>query len=183
VAESANFTLEEMTGWSLFQIAAWPQSMAKIEQSLKLACGFPPPLLTGHTADGGGLTLIRIAPDRLWAANESGGDRIEFADTVDAVSGAVCRLTEGRRRFRLGGVRVRDVLAKSVAIDWESPGSAPGRAVQTMLHRVPVLLHRLSRDSFDLYAPRTLAQSVSESIADAALEWRKVDAEMVRRSA
>lgn len=169
MAEAAVFTFEETEGWSLLQIAGWLGSTAAIEQSLRRVCGFPPPLATGETATARGLTLIRIAPDRFWAVDESGGDRTEVADAIDPLFGAVTRLTEGRRRFRLGGDRSREVLAKSVAIDWEAPGSAPGRAVQTMLHRVPVLLHRLSRDNFDLYAPRTIAQSVSEWIADAAL--------------
>jgi heterotetrameric sarcosine oxidase gamma subunit len=172
LAESAPFTFEEITGWSLLQIAAWPQSPAAIEQSLRLACGFPPPAAVGDVADGHGLTLIRIATDRIWAVDEAGGDWTKLAEAVDASTGAVSRLTEGRRRFRLSGARTRDVLAKSVAIDWEARRSAPGRTVQTMLHRTPVLLHRLSRESFDLYAPRSVAQSVSDWIAGAALEWR-----------
>jgi sarcosine oxidase subunit gamma len=63
------------------------------------------------------------------------------------------------------------VLAKCVAIDWDAPASSPERAILTMLHRVPVLLHRLGKDDFDLYVPRSFAASLREWIVDAAREF------------
>jgi heterotetrameric sarcosine oxidase gamma subunit len=116
----------------------------------------------------GSATLIGIAPERLWLIEE----KRERRDLSAMPAGLwLTSLTEGRERFRLRGRRCLEVLAKCVAIDWAEPGWPEERAVQTMLHRVPVLLHRKGRVEFDLYVPRSFARSLEEWMGDAAREF------------
>jgi heterotetrameric sarcosine oxidase gamma subunit len=162
------FAMDEMRGWSLVQIAGWHDSTAPIENSIAQLCGIPPLPKVGDVAVAGTISLIRVGPGRIWLLDESGEVAARVADTIDAAQGCVTPLGEGRRRFRLSGERVPEVLQSLVALDLASPSFAPGRAALTMMHRVPVLLHRVAGTTFDLYVPTTFAASLEDWIGAAA---------------
>jgi methylglutamate dehydrogenase subunit D len=167
-ATGQSFAMEEMRGWSLVQVAGWHDSAAAIEQDIAQVCGIAAPAEVGGVAVAGAISLIRVGPGRIWLVDEIGEVFARMADAVDHAQGCVTPLGEGRRRFRLSGERVPDVLRSLVALDLASPSFAPGRAALTMMHRVPVLLHRVARTTFDLYVPTTFSVSLEEWISEAA---------------
>jgi sarcosine oxidase subunit gamma len=162
------FAMEEIRGWSLVQVAGWHDSAAAIEKDIARVCGFPPPAEVGGVGAAGAISVIRIGPSRIWVVDEVGKVSAHMADAVDHAQGCVTPLGEGRRRFRLSGERVPDVLRSLVALDLASPSFAPGRAALTMMHRVPVLLHRVASTTFDLYVPTTFSVSLEEWISETA---------------
>lgn len=164
-----DFAIEEMRGWSLVQVAGWHDSTAAIEQGIARMCGIAPPAEVGGVAVAGAISLIRVGPGRIWLVDEVGEVAARIADAVDDAQGCVTSLREGRRRFRLSGERVPDVLRSLVALDLASPSCAPGRAALTMMHRIPVLLHRIAGTIVDLYAPTTFSASLEEWISEAAV--------------
>jgi heterotetrameric sarcosine oxidase gamma subunit len=171
VADTAReiFAIEEIGGWSLVQFAGWHGTMAALEQAVTAKCGIEAPRKVGGVNRRGSSALIRVAPDRFWLIDDAGMG----SPGVDGGSSFVSTtpLTEGRRRLRLTGMYCRKILAKCVAIDWDIRGPTTDYAIQTMLHRVPILLHRFGEDGFDLFVPRSFKQSLEEWIADAALEF------------
>jgi methylglutamate dehydrogenase subunit D len=162
------FAMEELRGWSLVQIAGWHDSTAAIENAIAQVCGIPPPPAVGDAAVAGAVSLIRVGPGRIWLVDEVGEVAARVADAIDTAQGCVTPLGEGRRRFRLSGKRVPEVLQGLVALDLASSSCAPGRAALTMMHRVPVLLQRVADATFDLYVPTTFAASLEDWIGAAA---------------
>jgi heterotetrameric sarcosine oxidase gamma subunit len=162
------FAMEEIRGWSLVQVAGWHDSTATIEDAIARACGIPPPPEVGGVAVAGAISLIRVGPGRIWLVDEVGEVSARMAGAVDDAQGCVTPLGEGRRRFRLSGTRVSDVLQRLVALDLASPTFAPGRAAPTVMHRVPVLLHRIASTAFEFYVPTTFSTGLEEWISAAA---------------
>jgi sarcosine oxidase subunit gamma len=119
-------------------------------------------------AVAGDVSLIRVGPGRIWLIDEVGEVSARMAGAVDDAQGCVTPLGEGRRRFRLSGDCVPDVLRSLVALDLTSPSCAPGRAALAMMHRVPVLLQRIAVTTFDLYVPTTFSTSLEQWINEAA---------------
>jgi sarcosine oxidase subunit gamma len=162
VAERDHFALDEITDWRLTQIAGWKP--ADFETFATALSGMVAPSSVGDVVKREDVSLIRIAPDRLWLIEEAAS----FVLRLGRIPTNVCvtSLTEGRRRFRLSGELSNAVLSRCIAIDLDDPGLAPGKAVQTCMHRVGVLIHRLSLDSFDLYAPRSFSVSLHQWVTD-----------------
>jgi methylglutamate dehydrogenase subunit D len=162
------FAMEEMRGWRLLQVAGWLDSTAAIEQDIGRVCGVLPPPEVGGVAGAGAIRLIRVGPGRIWLVDEIGEVAARMAGAIDPMQGCLTPLGEGRRRFRLSGERVPDVLKSLVALDPAAPTFAAGRAALTMMHRVPVLLHRIASTTVDLYVPTTFGASLKEWISEAA---------------
>jgi methylglutamate dehydrogenase subunit D len=162
------FAMAELRGWSLVQIAGWHDSTAGVEQAIVRVCAISPPAEVGDVAVAGAISLIRVGPDRIWLIDESGEVAARMAGAIDSAQGCVTPLGEGRRRFQLSGKRVPELMQSLVALDLGSPSFAPGRAALTMMHRVPVLLHRVADTTFDLYVPTTFAASLEDWIGAAA---------------
>jgi methylglutamate dehydrogenase subunit D len=167
-ATGQSFAMEEKRGWSLVQVAGWHDSAAAIEQDIAQVCGIAPLPEVGGVAVAGAISLIRVGPGRIWLIDEVGEVFARMAAAIDPTQGCVTPLGEGRRRFRLSGERVPDMLKSLVALDLAAPSLAPGRAALTMMHRVPVLLHRVASTTFDLYVPTTFSVSLEEWISEAA---------------
>ncbi len=169
-----DFKVTELTGWSLAQLAFGGGDGARLDTALR-RLGLSLPVRVGETVGYGATRVLRLAPDRIWILAEPGGGRLD--PVMEPFS--LLPLTGGRRRFRITGSRSAEVLAKGIALDLEGSGLPPGRAAQTQLHRMPILLHRHRMDSFDLFVSRSFAESVEDWIADAALEtgWRPARAD------
>jgi sarcosine oxidase subunit gamma len=154
---------------ALVQAEGWEGTLARFEHELSQALGFPLPAAVGETTRHAGLLAIRVAPRRFWLVCESAAAAWQYSP--DPELGCCLALTQGQVRLRLAGRRVRDVLAKCLALDWSSPAAAPGRGVRTALHRVPVLLLRTGEWECELLVPRGFAESLSGMLLDEAAEF------------
>jgi len=104
----------------------------------------------------------------------SRSDPEKLAATLDPNVGCALNLTAGRRRFRLQGPWLREVVSKLVAIDPDGAQLAPGRAVQTGIHHVPVLM--LARGGLPRHSrPPQLRAERGEWIEDACLDFLELD--------
>lgn len=164
-ASGAAPTIETLSGWSLVQISAWRDGL----DGIGTVAGSAVPAGVGTTVRLGDQIVIRMSPGRLWILGESGADQ-DFVLRLDPDMAGALDLTAGRRRFRLQGARLGEVLSKLAAVDPEGAQLAPGRAVQTAVHHVPVLMLRMAEDRVDILAPLSFAQSLQEWIEDACLE-------------
>jgi methylglutamate dehydrogenase subunit D len=158
--EAFNLVAEDC---SILQANGWQGRMADFEASLSRQLGGVLPGAVGEKIDVDGCRVIRISPERFWLVGER-----QTGLSIDPELGCLVSLREGRVRLRITGSRLFDVLSSCVAIDWLSPEAAPGRAVQTGFHRVPVLLLRQDEQECDLLAPRSFAKSLSDWLVDVA---------------
>ncbi|WP_245457300.1 MULTISPECIES: sarcosine oxidase subunit gamma [unclassified Mesorhizobium] len=146
---------------AIVQFEGWDGEMAQFEAELHRMLGGPLPNKVGETARHDGWLVVRIAPRRFWLLCDGPPPNAY----VDPKLGCALPLGEGSVRLRLSGVGLKHVLERCVAVDWETLGE--GRAVQTGLHRVPVLLLRRSAFECDLLVPRSFSKSLTEWMVDA----------------
>ncbi|TIT02938.1 sarcosine oxidase subunit gamma [Mesorhizobium sp.] len=159
---SPDFSLS-VADYPLIQVEAWDRTLGQFESSLSASLGTNLPGSVGETVHHKGLLVIRVAPRRLWLALDDGAQAPALA--VDPDLGCSVSLDEGRMRFRMIGADIARVLSKCIAVDWRAPAAAPGRAVLTSLHHVPVLFLRTGETACELIVPRSFSRSLSDWIA------------------
>ena len=86
---------------------------AGIEQAIARVCGISPPTEVSDVAVAGSISVIRVGPGRIWLVDEVGEVAARIAGAIDDAQGCITPLGEGRRRFRLSGERVPEVLQES----------------------------------------------------------------------
>lgn len=84
---------------------------------------------------------------------------------------SVADQSDSRVVLRLDGSRVRDVLAKGVAIDLHRSAFAVGISAATLAAHIPVLLWREDDDGFALAIPRSFLGSFVEWLTESAAEY------------
>ncbi|MEI9430449.1 sarcosine oxidase subunit gamma family protein [Mesorhizobium sp. Cs1299R1N3] len=160
---SSDFTLA-VADCPLIQVEGWDGTLSQFESNLSASLGAKLPASVGETVRHQSLLVIRIAPRRLWLALDDGTQAPTLA--IDPDLGCSVCLGEGRVRFGLAGVDISSVLSTCMAVDWHAPAAAPGRAVQTSFHHVPVLLLRTGETACDVIVPRTFSRSLHYWIMD-----------------
>jgi sarcosine oxidase subunit gamma len=151
----------------LVQVEAWDGRLQQFEAVLLGTFGIALPASVGETVRHQNLRAIRVAPRRFWLLYDvPGGEPI----AVDPDLGSVVDLGEGRTRLRLSGLRLPDVLAKCIAVDWQSPAAAPGGTIQTSLHGVPILFLRTGETACEFLIPRSFSRSILDWLGDSAGE-------------
>ncbi|MER9223471.1 sarcosine oxidase subunit gamma [Mesorhizobium sp. M0644] len=163
MADRSNMAWFEMAAYdcSILQFEGWDGEMAQFEVELNRMLGGPLPNKVGDTARHDEGLVIRIAPRRFWLLFDGPPPIVD----VDVRLGCALWLGEGRIRLRLSGRGLKHLVERCLAVDWETLGD--GRAVQTGLDRMPVLLLRRSGFECDLLVARSLSKSLTEWIADA----------------
>lgn len=147
----------------LIQMEGWDGTLAQFESNLSASLGTKLPASVGETVRHKGFLVIRVAPRRLWLALDDGAQASSLA--VNPGLGCSVCLGEGRVRFSMAGAGVARVLSKCITVDWHAPAAAPGRAVLTSLHHVPVLFLRTGDTACELIVPRSFSQSLSDWIS------------------
>ncbi len=167
IAEAPDFTLTQYAG---------------ADKDLKKALG-KLPVRVGVVQDGllriSSTQVIEILPsDRH--SREGGNPTSSLSPKLDSrlrgndgIEGVyVTPLTSSRTRIEISGAPARDVLAKCVAIDFHKSEFKPGTFAMTGIHHVPVLIHCVADEIFQLYVLRTFALSIWDHVTDAALEYK-----------
>jgi heterotetrameric sarcosine oxidase gamma subunit len=165
LATPTDFSLS-VSDCPLVQIEGWDGTLEKFEANLSQALGTPLPALVGETVRHADSLIVRVAPRRFWLI--STGASQAPSPAVDPELACLIPLGEGRVRFTMTGARVQKVLSACIAVDWHSPAAAPGRALHTSLHHVPVLFIRTGAADCKLIVPRSFATSLSDWIIEIA---------------
>ncbi|WP_246673216.1 sarcosine oxidase subunit gamma [Mesorhizobium sp. B2-4-14] len=148
----------------IVQIEGWDGMLARFELRVSQLLGTALPVSVGETARCADTLIVRVSPRRLWLITEA--DAKPPQPAIDPELGCSLSLGEGRVRFSLSGAGLLEILSNCIAADWRSAGSAPGRALQTALHHVPVLVLRTSETGCDMIVPRSFARSLADWIAE-----------------
>ena len=147
IVEDPNFVLTQYAG---------------TEKVLKKALG-KIPARVGVALEQDGRTQVRINPTQIWL----------IGDLVKSDACIITPLSSSRTRIALDGENARAVLAKLCAVDFHQKHFKPGMFVQTGIHHTPALIHCTNENTFHIYAMRTFALSVWETVADASIEFAK----------
>ncbi|MER8974911.1 MULTISPECIES: sarcosine oxidase subunit gamma family protein [unclassified Mesorhizobium] len=162
LTSSRDFSLS-VADCPLIQIEGWDATLRQFEKSVSASLNTKLPASVGETVRHKGFLTIRVAPRRLWLALDEGTEATALV--VDPDLGCSVPLWEGRVRLKMAGPGIARLLSGCIAVDWHAPTAAPGRAVQTSFHHVPVLFLRTGETACELIVPRSFARSLSDWIA------------------
>jgi sarcosine oxidase subunit gamma len=135
------------------------------------AIGLALPLTPCTASAGDAVTALWLGPDEWLVVSdrhgpEALGDRLRAALAGLAV--AVTDVSDARLIFRVSGPGTPDLLAQGCRLDLHPRAFAPGACAQTLLARVPVLLHRPADEpDLDVYVGRSYADYLWSWLVDA----------------
>lgn len=166
----AGVVLSERPIVSLVQVAAWPDSLEQVEDTLASLTHCAPPQRPSGSSSREATTIMAIGPGRFLI--ESGDPALpdKLGAVVGVDLGAVTDLGHARCCIRVTGPKAAWVLAKGFALDLDIETFPPLEVAQSVIHEVGVLVRRVSADSFDLYVFRGFALSFWDWLTEAAAE-------------
>ncbi len=170
----AGVVLTERRIVSLVQVAAWPDTLAQVEDTLASLTHCAPPQRSSGSSAREGTVLMAIGPGRFLIESTDPALAAKIAEVMPASLGAVTDLSHARSVIRVAGPKAAWVLAKGLAIDLDPLRFPPLEVAQSAIHEVGVLVRRVSADSFgdsfDLYVFRGFALSSWDWLTEAAAE-------------
>ena len=165
--------LRECAPRHLIQLSGWPDSFGAICDRITSNLGLRGPVdcLTASAHED--VTVFRVGPTRLWFVCDAAcGDRLRaFFGAFDVRDGVVTEIDHSRTVIRVCGPEARTLLNRGLPIDLEDGVFPEHVFVQSVIHHVPVLVHRLPARTdpvFDLYVPRDYAVTFWEWLIEAA---------------
>ena len=165
--------LREHAPQHLIQLSGWPDSFGSICERITSHLGVRVPV-DGLTASAHeDVTVFRVGPTRLWFVCDAacGGRLRDFFDSFDVRDGVVTEIDHSRTVIRVCGPEAQTLLNRGLPIDLEDGVFPEHVFVQSVVHHVPVLVHRLpsrADPAFDLYVPREYAVTFWEWLIEAA---------------
>ncbi len=160
-------TIDEVTDFTIFQIACWPDTLGKMGSEAAMMTGVDAAPLPGQSATGEHGALLRIEPLKWWLVCASNA---QLPD-IDGELGAVLDLTASRIRLRVAGPRAADLLNRFLPINLSDQAFPDGAVGSTGFHHVGVTLWRQG-NAFDLFLPRSFAASLIELLEASAEQFR-----------
>jgi methylglutamate dehydrogenase subunit D len=168
-----SLAITEAPGRDLVQLASWPATYPSARAALATLVGCQPPSDTRVAASAGEVTIFAVGPERLWlTAPPAMGLCARLRSALSPEEATVTELGHSRIVLRIEGALGPALLARAVPIDLDPASFTVGSLAQTGLHQVGVLLHRAGDRAFDLYLPRSYAQSMCEWLAETAKALR-----------
>ena len=171
--ESPAVILSECAQRCLIQLSGWPDNFGSIYERITthLAVRVPVDCLTARAHED--VTVFRVGPTRLWfVCDDSCGRRLrDFFASFDAMDAVVTEIDHSRTVIRVCGPEARTLLNRGLPIDVENTTFPEHVFVQSVIHHVPVLLHRLPSQAdpiFEIYVPREYAVTFWEWLVEAA---------------
>ena len=161
--DPAAITVFERKNCDLLQISGWPESFTSVTRQLEaiLKCEIPTDGV--KAVSHGELAVFRIGPERLWLMGPGItllGATIEETLTVDEA--VVTDLGHSRTILRIFGLGARTMFSRGLPIDLDESAFAPNAFAQSLIHHIPVLVHRVGFQDevvFDVYVQRDYAVS------------------------
>lgn len=163
--------LGEVRGWNLVQVASFAPTAGELERSVSAALGVSAlPAKIGTAGEAGARRIFRTGPEQFWVTAPAADNLApRLQEVIPATTGAVTSLSHSRTRIFIEGTPVREVLVRSMPLDFHPSAFAVGQFALTGIHHTPVMVHRVGEQRFEIYAMRSFALSVWEWLTDAAL--------------
>ena len=147
--------LNEVVPAAITSIACYQGHADALSAALKEHHGMTLPK-TGQATGRAGARAIWAGPSVFLVGPEPHADLLNHAAIVDQ-SDSWCVLN-------LKGADVEAVLARLSSVDMRSKALKKGQVVRSQLQHMNAIYHRVSDDSFDIYAFRSMAKTMVHDI-------------------
>lgn len=172
-AGAPGLVIEERTDLAFASVIAKHGKRFMLVNAVNTAFGIALPD-TPRRATRGAVTFAGVGPDQ-WIASAEESDAAGFAAKVRARLGpfaAVADQSDARLVLRLSGPRVRDVLAKGLAVDLHPEAFKPGDVAVTLAAYIGVQIDMLDdAPTYQLTAPRSMVDSFWSWLTASAAEF------------
>lgn len=159
----------EVRGWTLVQVSAFTGTISDLRQAVQDVLHADLPTQMGTVTNEEGRRLLKIGATQFWIITPSGHDPgSSLRAAISPHIGAVVSLTHSRACIAIEGAVAGELLAMGIALDFHLSTFGVGQYALAGLHHMPVLVHRVRANRFELYAIRTFAQSIRHWLVDAA---------------
>ena len=163
VADQTGIVFEECQDLTLFQIAAWPDSLSRVGALATEVAGTEEAPGPGKANVGNKATLLRIEPLKFWLLGAAAPD-------LCAEEGATLDLSHSRTHLRISGPEAATLLNRFLPLDFREASFSPGYVASTAFHHVGITLWR-SEAGYELFLPRGFALSLWELLRDGAAQF------------
>jgi methylglutamate dehydrogenase subunit D len=160
-------TLAEVSAGTILRIQTWPETAGAVQRVTRELLGLDAPPI-GEAATKDAVTLVAIAPGTFFVAGLTTDLAKLVSEALPPSEAAVTDISHGRAVMSLEGDAAAEVLQSCVTLDLFA--FPPGRAAQTAIHHIDVLIHRRSETRFELWTLRSFAHALAEWLLDAGLE-------------
>jgi sarcosine oxidase subunit gamma len=169
-ADGVRASIIEVRPAAILLIQAWPATLATVEAVIAqtLSIAEPPPV--GRAAWFHGGSISSIGAGRYLLSTTADDIAASFRTAFSSKDATVTDVTHGRTILRLEGEAAAELLSRCVALDFDASVFPADSVAQTEIHHIDVLIHRLTPASFEIWAPRSFAESLAEWLLDAGKE-------------
>jgi len=172
-SRGASVALGEVRGFSLVQVAAFPNTGPALAQAVEAILGTLPER-AGQSSVISNRLLFRTGAEQFWVVSGENEDLTEALQrAVRADLGTVTSLSHSRTRIFVEGPGARPVLGTGIAIDLNTLLFPVGAVALTGAHHTPVVLHRVGAERYEIYALRTFAVWIWDWLTDASLPFSR----------
>jgi len=148
---------------TLVQLSGWPDGFDSLCDRLEAILGGPMPADGSRAVALGERTVFRVGPERLWVVGSATDGQLAmlFRD-LPRDQCVVTDIAHSRTVLCIAGAAAPEMLNRGLPIDLDGRVFPPGAVAQSVVHHVPILVHRLGVEgeaTFDVYVPRDYAVS------------------------
>ncbi len=164
---AAGVSMRAIPQFSLIQIAAWPDTLETVGQTVAQRLGAPAAPAPGRSTLAGSTLMMRVEPLKYWLLSQ--GEAPDLPQ-IDADQGAVLDLSHARCWLRLGGPKAETLLNHYLPLDLREAAFPEGVVAASAMHHVSITLWRSGSD-FNLLLPRSFAATQGELLYESALQY------------
>ncbi len=173
-AKDAAITIEVLDDLTLASIASAKGKASEVKAAIQAAFGVTLPVAPERVT-GNGIAFIWHGPDQWLAIANRGNAMRDLEVELKAVLAglaAVVDQSDGRAVLRVSGPRVRDVLAKGVAIDLDPRAFKSNGVAITQASHIGIVLWQVSdAPAFEIAMFRSFADSFATWLTHSAAEY------------
>ena len=155
--------LQEVPNLTLWQVAAWPDSLAEIGVITADTIGVEAAPGPGKSEVLENRALLRVEPLKFWIIGIT-------APEVSPRKGTILDLSHSRTHVRIAGPQAQVLLNRHLPLDLRGQSFVTGSVASTAIHHIGVTLWR-STSGFELFLPRSFALSIWELLCQSAAQF------------
>ena len=161
--DAIGVVLQEALDLTLFQIAAWPDTLSEVGNKAAEAAGAGIAPGLGKSITGSKGTLLRVEPLKFWLVGA-------VPSHLSPDEGSTLDLSHSRTRLRVSGSQAVALLNRQLPIDLREESFPVGSVASSAFHHVGVTLWR-SEAGYELFLPRGYALSLWELLREGAAQF------------
>lgn len=160
---SAGVSLQDITGITLYQVAAWPDTIDAVAAQVAKETGCKQAPGPCQAAVGKQGVALRVEPLKWWLYGVASGE-------IDAEQGTMLDISHSRTQIRVAGPDAVEFLNRHLPLDLREQSFPVGSVASTATHHVGVTLWR-SDEGYELFIPRGFALSIWEGLVESATQF------------